>query len=428
MKRAPTSVEGICERAKRAAYDLGETSDERIEGLLEAVAAGLESGTAALLEANRVDMEAARRSGMAEGMLDRLMLNKERIAGMARDVRRVAALPSPVGQTLEVQTLYNGIRCEKRSVPFGVIAIIYESRPNVTLDASVIALKAKNAVVLRGGKEAIVSNTALVDILKRACTAAGVPEDVIGFVPSVDRRDTLALLKMKGTVDVLIPRGSASLIQWVSEHARIPVIETGAGNCHVYVHASADEGMALEIIENAKVQRPSVCNAVEKVLVDRKIAPHFIPILIRHLGHRVAFRVDEGAAAYVQALAPDEKSDFNIAPMSAEERGTEYLEYTLGIVVVEDVRAAIEWINRYSTHHSDGIITSEIHVAKRFQAQVDSAAVYHNASTRFTDGGEFGFGAEIGIATGKLHARGPMGLKEMTTYKYILTGDGQIRR
>ncbi len=410
-------IKAICQAAKAASYQLVTLSDQKINQLLYNVVNLMAQQSAAILAANDRDVANARQNGIDDVMIDRLKLTEERLIAIGDSVEKIAQLASPVDRTLDAWQLDNGLSIKKVSVPFGVVAMIYESRPNVTIDAAVIALKSKNAIILKGGKEALHSNRALANVLRQACVESGLPAELIGFIDSTDRNLAAQLLTMKGYVDLLIPRGSAALINWVTANAKVPVIETGAGNCHLFVDQNCDVDMALTVIRNAKVQRPSVCNAVEKVIVHAAIAATFIPRLIAYLDDQVSFRVHPSAAPYC----------VNPTMMSEAEYGSEYLDYTLGIIVLPDVDAAIDWINRYGTHHSDGIITSDAANAARFQTVVDSATVYHNASTRFTDGGEFGFGAEIGIATSKLHARGPMALNEMTTYKYLVSGRGQIR-
>lgn len=410
-------VKDICQRAKRASRQLVTYHEAQINQLLLAIADALEKHISDIEQANQRDIEQAKANGISNVMIDRLALNLLRINTMASDVRKVANLPSPINRDLAQWSLDNGLIITKKSVPFGVVGIIYESRPNVTVDAAVLALKSNNAIVLKGGKEAYHSNLILTNIIKKVCQTHKINPDCIGFIDSTDRKHTEQLLSMKQYVDVLIPRGSAKLINWVSAHAKVPVLETGAGNCHLFIDQSADFDMALTLIDNAKTQRPSVCNALEKVLIHQSIAQRFCNALKARLSERVTFRVDNSAQSFFnQSIV-----------MSESERYEEYLGYILGVVVVNDLNAAIDWINTYSSHHSDGIVTENIANAQRFMTIVDSAAVYHDASTRFTDGGQFGFGAEIGIATSKLHARGPMALNELTTYKYWLNGQGQVR-
>ncbi len=407
----------ICQKAKAASYQLVALSDDTIDQLLLKIADLIIAKSSYILAENDKDIMQARQNGIDEVMIDRLKLTEARLIDISNSVKSIVKLDTPVGQIIEQWQLPNKLQIKKVSVPFGVVAMIYESRPNVTVDAAVIALKSKNAIVLKGGKEAIYSNNALAQTLQQACREFNITPDAIGFINATDRSAAAELLTMKGYVDLLIPRGSAALINWVTANAQVPVIETGAGNCHLFVDQTADFEMALKIIKNAKIQRPSVCNAVEKVIVHQAIAASFIPQLIEYLKEQVNFRVHPNAARYFDSPTI----------MNEQEYGSEYLDYVLGVIVLDDLTAAIEWINQYGTHHSDGIITEDAANALRFQTIVDSSTVYHNASTRFTDGGEFGFGAEIGIATSKLHARGPMALKEMTTYKYLVSGQGQIR-
>ncbi|MCK8059783.1 glutamate-5-semialdehyde dehydrogenase [Fusibacter sp. A1] len=411
------SVLKICELAKQASYRQGAYKEHELNTALLSIAEGLRVNQSAILKENEKDIQAAIKAGMSQVMLDRLKLTGERVLDMAAGVTSLTFLKSSHGKVLESKVLENGLTIEKRSVPFGVIGMIYESRPNVTVDAAAIAIKTGNAIVLKGGKEAIHTNRILVEIMKEALESNGIRPDAIGFIDSVDRTAAAELLTMRGYIDILIPRGSAGLINWVTKNAQVPVIETGAGNCHIYVDKDANFTMALAIIKNAKTQRPSVCNAAEKVLVHKEIAESFLAALAREIGDKVTFRVDPLAKAYLK------ESEL----MLADEYFKEYLDYILGIGIVDDVYGAVDWINRHSTHHSDAIITDDTIIADYFLNIVDSAAVYHNASTRFTDGAEFGFGAEIGIATSKIHARGPMGLNEMTTYKYVVIGNGQIR-
>lgn len=396
---------------------------EKKNAALRAIAGRLISEQAMILEANRLDVEAAR-SRYGEVMLDRLTLTKARIEAMAQGILDVEALPDPEGRVLKRVERPNGLIIEKVSVPLGVVAIIYESRPNVTSDAAALALKSGNAVVLRGGREAFRSNKAIVRAIRMGLEDAGLPPELVGFVEDTDHASAEELMRAVGLVDLLIPRGGAGLIRRCVENARVPCIQTGTGICHIYVDASADLDMALEIIENAKASRPSVCNAEEVLLVHRDVAAVFLPRLQRCLTEdRVArglppveLRLDARAAAIIPGT-PAGKEDFD----------TEFLDYILAVAVVEDVNAAIRHIARHSTGHSEAILTRDEANAAAFTAQVDAAAVYVNASTRFTDGGEFGLGCEMGISTQKLHARGPMGLEELNSYKYIVRGNGQIR-
>ena len=382
---------------------------------LNAMADSLISCAEAILDANALDLEAAK-GHMSDVMLDRLRLTPERIAGMAKGMRDVAALPDPVGMLLESHTRQDGLKIDKVSVPMGVIAIIYESRPNVTSDAAALALKSGNVCILRGGKEAFHSANAIVNVLRMGLQSTDIPVTAVNLVQDTSRDSALALMTADGYVDLLIPRGGAGLINACVRNATVPCIATGTGICHVYVEKTADQEMALNIIENAKTSRPSVCNAEEVLLVDKAIAAEFLPKLRKRLGSKVELRLDKEAAKYIPGTPAGEK-DFD----------TEFLDYILAVKCVEDVREAVAHISAHSTGHSEAIITTDPAAERYFTANVDSAAVYVNASTRFTDGGEFGLGCEMGISTQKLHARGPMGLRELTTYKYIIHGNGQVR-
>jgi glutamate-5-semialdehyde dehydrogenase len=386
---------------------------------LEAMASQLLKATEAILVANQIDMEAAR-GKISEVMLDRLFLDQERIAGMAQGIRALIDLPDPIGEVLDTEVLENGLEIKKVRVAMGVIGIIYESRPNVTSDAAALAIKSGNAVVLRTGKDAFHSAQAIVTALKAGLEEAGLNPDLLQLIQDTSRASSLAMMKAKGYLDLLIPRGGAGLIQAVVENAIVPVIETGTGIVHVYVDKEADFQKALAIIENAKTSRPSVCNAMEVLLVDREIASDFLPLvkdrLVDDRERSVELRLDEQAQAIISGTAAQEQ-DFD----------TEFLDYILAVKVVDGVEEAVDHIEAHSTHHSDAIVTENPETAAYFTQQVDSAAVYVNASTRFTDGGQFGLGCEMGISTQKLHARGPMGLREMTSYKYIVSGNGQVR-
>ena len=386
---------------------------------LDAMASQLLKATEAILTANQVDMEAAR-GKISEVMLDRLFLDQERIAGMAEGIRALINLPDPIGEVLATEVLENGLEIQKVRVAMGVIGIIYESRPNVTSDAAALAIKSGNAVVLRTGKDAFHSAQAIVTALKAGLEEAGLNPDLLQLIQDTSRASSLAMMKAKGYLDLLIPRGGAGLIQAVVENAIVPVIETGTGIVHVYVDKEADFQKALSIIENAKTSRPSVCNAMEVLLVDQAIASDFLPLvkerLVDERERSVELRLDEQAQAIIPGTAAQEE-DFD----------TEFLDYILAIKVVDGVEQATDHIEAHSTHHSDAIVTENPETAAYFTKQVDSAAVYVNASTRFTDGGQFGLGCEMGISTQKLHARGPMGLREMTSYKYIVSGNGQVR-
>ena len=392
----------------------GLTAGEK-NAALNAMADSLISCAEAILDANALDLEAAK-GHMSDVMLDRLRLTPERIAGMARGIRDVAALPDPVGMLLESHTRQDGLKIDKVSVPMGVIAIIYESRPNVTSDAAALALKSGNVCILRGGKEAFHSANAIVNVLRMGLQSTGIPVTAVNLVQDTSRDSATALMNANGYVDLLIPRGGPGLINACVRNATVPCIATGTGICHVYVEKTADQEMALNIIENAKTCRPSVCNAEEVLLIDKAIAAEFLPKLRARIGQKVELRLDKEAAKYIPGTPAGEK-DFD----------TEFLDYILAVKCVENVQEAVSHIAAHSTGHSEAIVTTDPTAEAYFTANVDSAAVYVNASTRFTDGGEFGLGCEMGISTQKLHARGPMGLRELTTYKYIIHGNGQVR-
>ena len=405
--------------ARAAKNEVGQLSTQRKNEALLAMADALEAEQAAILAANAQDLEAAQ-GRIGDVMLDRLRLTPARVAAMAQGIRDVAKLPDPVGRVLEETVRPNGLKIQKVSVPMGVIAIIYESRPNVTSDAAALALKSGNVCILRGGKEAFRSACAITDALRAGLRRAGVTENAVSLVRSTSRDSAAALMTAQGYVDLLIPRGGAGLIGACVRNATVPCIATGTGICHVYVEKTADQDMALNIIENAKTSRPSVCNAEEVLLVDRAIASEFLPKLYGRLvtdrERPVELRLDETALAIIPGT-----------PAGARDFDTEFLDYILAVACVDGVEEAIAHIAAHSTGHSEAIITSNPQAAQLFTACVDSAAVYVNASTRFTDGGEFGLGCEMGISTQKLHARGPMGLRELTTYHYIIQGNGQIR-
>ncbi|MBQ7038020.1 MAG: glutamate-5-semialdehyde dehydrogenase [Clostridia bacterium] len=409
------TTQEILKAAKRACVQAAVLTTEQKNAALYAMADALIAHTAPILAANAEDVQAAKAT-LSAVMVDRLALTAERIAGMADGIREVAVLPDPVGRVIERVERENGLLIEKVSVPMGVTAMIYESRPNVTSDAAALAFKSGNVCVLRGGKEAFRSSQAIVEALHDGLRRVGLPETMIQLVQDTTRASANELMTAVGLVDLLIPRGGAGLIRACVENALVPCIETGTGICHVYVDADANVDKALAIIENAKTSRPSVCNAAEVCLVHSNIAPAFLPKLRERLGDRVELRVDDHAAAIIDGTPAGER-DFD----------TEFLDYILAVGVVDDVDAAIAHIAEHSTGHSEAIVTENAQTAAKFTAAVDSAAVYVNASTRFTDGGEFGLGCEIGISTQKLHARGPMGLRELTTYKYIIRGDGQVR-
>ena len=404
----------MLQNARSVKSDIARLSEEQKNNALNAMADALVAATDAILAANALDLEAAKET-ISSVMLDRLRLSTERIDGMAKGIREVAQLPDPVGLLLDEHTRADGLKIQKVSVPMGVIAIIYESRPNVTSDAAALALKSGNVCVLRGGKEAFRSANAIVTALRAGLVKVGIPENAINLVQDTSRDSATALMTANGYVDLLIPRGGAGLINACVRTATVPCIATGTGICHVYVEKTADLDMALKIVKNAKTSRPSVCNAEEVLLVDRAIAPAFLPMLREELS-QVELRLDSEAAAHI-AGTPAGDADFD----------TEFLDYILAVKCVEDVNEAVRHIAAHSTGHSEAIITRDADAEAIFTACVDSAAVYVNASTRFTDGGEFGLGCEMGISTQKLHARGPMGLRELTTYKYIVHGNGHIR-
>jgi len=409
----------LAERAVAASRVLADLSARRKNAILLAWADALEARRDVLKQANSRDVEAAKAAGMAAALVDRLTLTDSRIAAMAKGLRDVAGLKDPVGRVLSRTVRPNGLEIRKVRVPIGVIAILYESRPNVTADAAGLCFKAGNAVILRGGKEALQSNQAIVETLRAGGKKKGLPEHAVQLVETTDREAVRELVQLEGKVDLAIPRGGESLIRAVVEQARVPVIKHYKGVCHTYVDATADLGMALRICENAKCQRPGVCNAMETLLVHREVAEKFLPMLALRLGRqlKVELRGDEAARALAPAMKAAIEDDWY----------AEYLDLILAVRVVPSVEAAIAHINKYGSNHSDSIVTQSPEAGKRFTREVNSAVVYVNASTRFTDGGEFGLGAEIGISTDKLHARGPMGLEELTTYKYIVRGNGQIR-
>ena len=392
-------------------------SREKNMGLEEAARSLLE-GEEEILLANQEDCEKAKSNGMSQGLLDRLMLTPARVQAMADGLLQVSALEDPVGEVLSVKLRPNGLQIGQKRVPLGVIGMIYEARPNVTADAFGLCFKSGNAVILKGGSDAIRSNQAIVACLREGLTRAGLPADAVQLVEDTSRDTTRELMRLNQYVDVLIPRGGAGLIRAVVENSTVPVIETGTGNCHIYVDESADFNMALDIIYNAKTQRIGVCNACESLVVHRAIAKEFLPLLKKRLDEKeVEIRGDEESCALVEGLVPATEEDW----------GREYLDYILSLKLVDSIEEAIHHINHYNTGHSEAIITSDYNHAQKFLNEIDAAAVYVNASTRFTDGEEFGFGAEIGISTQKLHARGPMGLKELTSTKYIIYGSGQVR-
>lgn len=406
------------EQAREASYKLVNIGTTIKNAALKNIAQALRENAGDIISANNIDIENARKKGTREAMIDRLTLTKERIDDIADGVLQVMALNDPIGEVIKMWTRPNGLNIGQKRVPMGVIAIIYEARPNVTVDAAVLCLKTSNSCILRGGSEAINSNTAIMRVMQKAAYAAGIPEGALNIVEDTSRETAAELMKMNSYIDMLIPRGGKGLIKSVVENATVPVVETAAGNCHVYVDKDADQDMAVKIVMNAKVQRPSVCNAAETLLVDEKIADSFIPRIFDELKKRnVEIRADEKSSA----IYPDVKK------ADDEDYYTEYNDYILAVKLVDGVDEAIRHINKYNTKHSEAIVTNNYEAAQKFLNEVDAAAVYVNASTRFTDGFEFGFGAEIGISTQKMHARGPMGLEALTSIKYIIYGDGQIR-
>ena len=416
---AQLTVRELGARAKAVSAQLASASPKQKNDALAAIADALIRRTDEIIAANRNDLDNAVKNNMSQAMQDRLLLTPERISGIAGGVRKLIQLEEVIGKVDAGWIRPNGLRIQKTRVPLGVIGIIFESRPNVTVDAATLCMKAGNCVILRGGKEAFFSNTCLTDIMRDAVTAAGLPADIILLVPDTTRESSTQLMQLSEYLDVLIPRGGAGLINAVAENAKVPVIKTGVGNCHVFVDASADLDMAVNIVDNGKTQRPSVCNAVETVLIHRDIAEKFLPLMKARLdAHNVILHGDNAAIALLgECVLPADEDDY----------ANEYLDYQLAVKIVADVDEAMAHIAKYGTNHSECIVTKSLENAEKFQRGVDAAAVYVNASTRFTDGGEFGFGAEIGISTQKLHARGPMGLDELTTVKYLISGDGQIR-
>lgn len=403
--------------AKSAQTTLAYASTGKKNDALCAIAAALRENKDKIIQANRIDLDTAKQNGMSESMLDRLALNDSRIEAIADSVLEVVALPDPVGKVRDGSTRPNGLNIERVSVPLGTIAVIYEARPNVTIDAAVLCLKSGNAVILRGGKEAINSNMATAQIMSDAIESAGFDRNCIQLVKDTSHETANALMKLNKYIDVLIPRGGAGLINSVVANATVPVIETGVGNCHIYVDKSADFDMAVNIVNNAKTSRPSVCNAAESLVVHRDIAAELLPQIKAKLDEKSVELFGDGEAQKI----------IDVSPAADEDFAKEYLDYKMSVKIVGSVEEAIEHINKYSTGHSDAIVTNDYTSAQMFTQQINSAAVYVNASTRFTDGGQFGFGAEIGISTQKLHARGPIGLPELTTAKFVIRGNGQTR-
>lgn len=414
-----TYIETLGARAKASEKAMRCASAQKKNEALEAIAKALTDNIDRILAANALDLEAAESNGISKVMQDRLRLTEDRVKSIAASVLDVVKLSDPVGSADSGMIAPNGMRITKIRVPLGVIGIIFESRPNVTVDAAVLCLKTGNVVILRGGKEAYNSNKCLCDIMRGAVSACGLPEDAVQFVDDTTREVTTQLMRCSDYLDVLIPRGGAGLIRAVKENATVPVIETGVGNCHVYVDDTADLEMAVNIVDNGKTQRPSVCNAIESLLVHEKIADKVLPMIKARLDlHNVEIRGCEKTAAILGDC---------VVPVTEEDYATEFLDYIISVKVVSGIDEAIDHISKYTTGHSECIVTNSLANAEKFKSEIDAAAVYVNASTRFTDGGEFGFGAEIGISTQKLHARGPMGLRELTSMKYLIDGNGQIR-
>ncbi len=412
------SLEELCRTAAQAKYEVQKLCAEEKNRALEAVAEALIANQETILKANEIDISNGQEKGMHSGLLDRLRLSTDRIKAMAQGLLQIAALPDPVGEVLERFERPNGLRIEKRRVPLGVIGIIYESRPNVTADAFGLCFKSGNAVILKGGSDAIHSNRAIAEVIRDALAGSGADKEAIQLIKTADRSVTREFMRMKQYVDVLIPRGGAGLIRSVVENSTIPVIETGTGNCHIYVDEYADLTKAIPIILNAKTQRIGVCNACESLVVHEAVREAFLPELAKALKEKnVEIRGDEAACEAIDCQ-----------PATQEDYGKEYLDYMISIKTVQSLEEAIAHINRYNTGHSDAILSENEENICRFLNEVDSACAYANASTRFTDGFEFGFGAEIGISTQKLHARGPMGLRELTSYKYVIRGNGQVRQ
>ncbi|MBR4022325.1 MAG: glutamate-5-semialdehyde dehydrogenase [Ruminococcus sp.] len=412
-------IESLGKKAKAAEPFINSASTAAKNKALAEISAALRNNTELIIKQNELDLINAKENGMSESMQDRLRLDASRIEGIASAVDQLIELTDPVGQITDGYTRPNGLQIIKTRVPMGVIGIIFESRPNVTVDAASLCLKAGNAVILRGGKEAINSNMCLCSVMREAVKKAGFPEDIIQLVEDTSRETSVAMMKLNGYLDVLIPRGGAGLINAVVQNATVPVIETGVGNCHVYVDASADLDMAVDIADNGKTQRPSVCNAIENLIVHKECAEKFLPMISERFK---AHNVEIYGCEETRRILGD-----SVLPATEEEYAKEFLDYKISVRVVDSIDEAIAHIRKYTTHHSECIVTKSLESSKKFQHEIDAAAVYVNASTRFTDGGEFGLGAEIGISTQKLHARGPMGLNELTTIKYLINGDGQIR-
>lgn len=408
----------IGKRVKDASVSLAVASTDDKNRILKAIATALRENCDKILEANALDLKNGRENGMADSLLDRLMLNADRIEGMAQGVEGVISLPDPVGRVLWETQRPNGMKIQRVSTPLGVIGIIYEARPNVTSDAAALSIKSGNTAILRGGKEAFNSNSAIMDVMRDAISKEGFNPDIVELVRDTSRESANALMKMNGYIDILIPRGSANLINAVVQNSTVPVIETGAGNCHVYIDEFANIDMAVEIVNNAKTRRISVCNTAESLLIHKNIAEFALIAIKAKLDEKNVILYGDDVA---RAICPD------IEKATEDDWATEYLDYKMSVKIVSSIDEAIEHIRKYSTNHSESIVTDNMENAEKFMNSVDSAAVYHNVSTAFTDGGEFGFGAEIGISTQKLHARGPLGLPQLNTFKYKIYGDGQVR-
>ncbi len=423
MQSAIEELEAKGKAAKTASRRMAYLSTEVKNKALDNIAHDLLSKKDEILAANQIDYQQAEASGMNTAMLDRLMLNSSRLDAIAQDVLSVAALPDPVGEVFDMRTLPNGLQISRKRVPLGVIGAIYESRPNVTIDISVLCLKSGNAIILRGGKEAIRSNSALAGVVQEAAIRAGVPEGAVQFIENTDRTLVNHLLKMADIIDLIIPRGGAELIKFVSANASMPVVSGGIGVCHTYVDQSADVAKAVAVAYNAKVQRPTVCNALDTLLVHADIAPRYLPLVAAEWAKAgVAMHCDQRALSILKS-----SPSLPLVPATDEDWGKEFLSLVAAIKVVDSLDEALEHIERYGSGHSEAILTEEHEAAMRFLNEVDAACVYVNASTRFTDGSQFGLGAEVGISTQKLHARGPLGLKELTSYKWIIFGSGQVR-
>jgi len=423
MTSAVEQLEASGKAAKAAAHRLAFVPTDTKNKALLNIAGGLLAGKDRILAANKKDYDAARASGMGAALLDRLMLDESRLEAIAADTRAVAALPDPVGETYEMRTMPNGLKIGKRRVPLGVIGAIYESRPNVTVDISALCLKSGNAVILRGGRETVNSNIAIIKVIQEACNRAGLPEGCVQFIENTDRALVDHLLKMNDVIDLIIPRGGAGLIKFVRENAAMPVVAGGIGVCHTYVDRTADIDNAAAIVYNAKVQRPTVCNALDTVLVHADIAEKYLPKMATELAKAgVEMHCDERSLAILKV----DKS-LKLVPAVDDDWGREFLALIAAVKVVDSLDGALEHIEKYTSGHSEAILTRDDEAAERFLNEVDAACVYANASTRFTDGSQFGLGAEVGISTQKMHARGPLGLKELTTYKWVIIGTGQVR-